>query len=172
MNCCENSCLLPFVVHVRSPPLSTLPRMKFTVKRINNGIAGWSPWSSKKYFDGMVLFSDFRGCIISSYPQCKPVSFKCKSNIFFHWHQDTCKPFSSEKNYNLVIVFFVPKSTLTRAFKMRLSVNNAVIYRKKPHMVFGKWKRGVGCLFLLKKKWREVFSITYGARALLSHLFK
>ena len=30
---------------------------------------------------------------------------------------------------------------------MRLSVNNAVIYRKKPHMVFGKWKRGVGCLF-------------------------
>ena len=92
--------------------------------------------------------------------------------FFFHRHQDTCKPFSSEKNYNLVIVFFVPKSTLTRAFKMRLSVNNAVIYRKKPHMVFGKWKRGVGCLFLLKKKWREVFSITYGARALLSHLFK
>ena len=101
----------------------------------------------------MVLFSDFRGCIISSYPQSKPVSFKCKSNIVFHWHQDTCKPFSSEKNYNLVIVFFVPisKSTLTRAFKMRLSVNNAVIYRKKPHMVFGKWKRGVGCLFSTQK---------------------
>ena len=64
---------------------------------------------------------------------------------FFHWHQDSCKPFSSEKNYNLVIVFFVPisKSTLRRAFKMRLSVNNAVIYRKKT--TYGLWKMEKRC---------------------------